>query len=147
MLTFADSSFLISLYISQPLSGSAERLMREQMEELAFTPLHRIEVRNGIRRAVHRGEIDRSDRHLAFARIDHDLAEGILEHVGIDWAKLLRETEELGEKHAEATGCRSLDLMHVAVALINIAEKFLSFDRRQRELARRAGLRVLPVKL
>jgi predicted nucleic acid-binding protein len=37
-----------------------------------------------------------------------------------------------------------LDLIHVAIALESGAENFLSFDNRQRLLARAAGLRTNP---
>jgi hypothetical protein len=41
-------------------------------------------------------------------------------------------------------GVRSLDILHVAIAMSLGARTFLSFDDRQRALATRAGLTVVP---
>ncbi len=47
-------------------------------------------------------------------------------------------------KYAASTLARSLDILHVAAALPLGARVFVSFDDRQRKLARRARLKVLP---
>jgi hypothetical protein len=39
-------------------------------------------------------------------------------------------------------GCRTLDVLHVACACELAADHFLSFDQRQKTLARKAGLNV-----
>jgi predicted nucleic acid-binding protein len=41
-------------------------------------------------------------------------------------------------------GTRSLDVLHVAAASLLGALQFVSFDRRQRSLAFKAGLKILP---
>jgi hypothetical protein len=46
--------------------------------------------------------------------------------------------------HAERIGSRSADTLHVAAAMLAGTRRFLSFDKRQRELARAAGLEVKP---
>ena len=50
----------------------------------------------------------------------------------------------LSEKYAGSTGCRSLDILHVASAIVLGIRDFLTFDARQGDLARKARLRVLP---
>jgi predicted nucleic acid-binding protein len=50
----------------------------------------------------------------------------------------------LSEKHATKDGQRTIDLLHVAIALECGAKTFLSFDKRQRRLATAAGLKVSP---
>ena len=57
--------------------------MRDFRDPLPFTPLHRHELRNALRLAVFRKEIDTERRDAAFADIDSDLADGILAHVPI----------------------------------------------------------------
>jgi len=44
------------------------------------------------------------------------------------------------------TGARSLDIMHIAAALSIKAEKFLTVDGRQTEVARLAGLTIVDIK-
>jgi predicted nucleic acid-binding protein len=55
-----------------------------------------------------------------------------------------REAEDLGATHAERLGVRSIDLLHVALALTLKATDFLTFDTRQATVAKAAGLKVRP---
>ena len=43
-------------------------------------------------------------------------------------------------EHTGATLARSLDILHVAIAIAEQAELFITADRRQREVALREGL-------
>ncbi len=73
MEAYADSSFLVSLYGEDANSPAAQRWMSRRAEVLPFNPLHRLEVRNAIRLAVRRGELDPADRRAALAPLDADL--------------------------------------------------------------------------
>jgi hypothetical protein len=48
----------------------------------------------------------------------------------------------LGARHTEALGVRSIDLLHVGMAISLEAKEFLTFDARQAGLAKAAGFRV-----
>lgn len=52
------------------------------------------------------------------------------------------EAERLSAQHSERLGTRSLDILHVAFAVVLGAREFLSFDQRQAALAAAAGLTV-----
>lgn len=54
----------------------------------------------------------------------------------------MMEAERLSAQHSEKIGTRSLDIMHVAAALVLGAQTFLTFEKRQASLARAAGLKV-----
>ena len=60
------------------------------------------------------------------------------------WEKLVREAESLAEQHTPAIGSRSLDILHVAAALVLGATEFCTLDTRQGKLAQLAGLHVQP---
>ena len=141
---YADSSFLVSLVIEDGKTPEAKRFMLRHPEALPFNPLHRLEVRNGIRLRVLRGEIDTARREAAFRQIEEDLADGLLVHHALPWTDALRQAEQLSADHAERIGSRSADTLHVAAALLAGAKRFLSFDKRLRELAKAAGLEVKP---
>ena len=141
---YADSSFLVSLFTEDTNSAAATRFMERNPDPLPFNPLHRLEVRNGIRLRVQRGEIDTDRRTAAFRQIEEDLADGLLVHSPLPWTDALRKAEHLSADHAERIGSRSADTLHVATALLAGATRFLSFDKRQRELAQAAGLEVKP---
>ena len=144
MKTYADTSFLVRLYLTQSDSTKALAFMRGFRGPLPFTPLHRHELRNALRLAVFRKEIDAARRKAAFEDIESDLADGILAHAPIPWTNAFHESEELGAAHTEGMGVRGLDLLHTGVALALGAKEFLTFDARQAALAQAAGLRVKP---
>jgi predicted nucleic acid-binding protein len=77
-------------------------------------------------------------------QIEDDLSDGVLVHQAMPWTNALRKAEHLSVDHAEKIGCRAADTLHVAAALLAPARRFLSFDKRQRELAKAAGLDVKP---
>jgi predicted nucleic acid-binding protein len=91
-----------------------------------------------------RGEIAEGDCRAAFRRIDSDLSEGLLSHSAVNWTNACRRAGELSDKHTTKNGQRTIDLLHVAIALECGAKTFLSFDNRQRKLAHAAGLMVKP---
>jgi predicted nucleic acid-binding protein len=141
---YPDSSFLVSLFREDINREAAERHIARSAQALALTPLHRIETRNALRNAVGRGEITAADQRAAFRQIDDDLRDGLLVHVAVGWTDVFRRADELSEKHAATEGQRTVDLLHVALALESGAKIFLSFDARQRKLAKAAGLKVKP---
>jgi predicted nucleic acid-binding protein len=142
VVTYPDTSFLVALYVDEDSSVEAREHLQRLSEELAFTPFHRLEVRTALRLRVFRTDNSVSELKSAFQRIDDDLSEGILQHTPLHWSDALREAERLGEAHLTHSGARSGDLLHVASAVVLGAREFVTFDQRQTELARRAGLKV-----
>lgn len=58
-------------------------------------------------------------------------------------ARALPITDLLALEHAGATGCRTLDTLHVASARVLGFARLVTTDRRQAALAERAGLRAV----
>lgn len=73
-----------------------------------------------------------------------DLTKGVFAILPVPAATLYPKAIALAERHSATLGTRSLDLMHVAAALILEADLFLSFDERQRKAAEGEGLSVGP---
>jgi predicted nucleic acid-binding protein len=141
---YADAGFLVSLYTRDAHSPRVTAILQAATEPLPFTPLHRLEIRNAIRLRVFRREITAIERAAALAEIEADLDNGVLVHVPLPWTDTLREAERLSAAHTEIIGGRSLDIVHVAAALLLGAKGFLSFDDRQRRIAKAEGLKVKP---
>ena len=141
---YADSSFLVSLYRRDDNQDAANAFMERHTPALSFSPLNRIELRNALRNAASFGHLTEADLRAAFRRMDLDLNEGILTHLPVDWMRIFSVAEEVSDKHSAREGQRTIDLLHVAIALEAGAKTFLSFDHRQRRLAQSVGLRVKP---
>jgi predicted nucleic acid-binding protein len=86
-----------------------------------------------------------SEAMADLAAVASDLAAGVLASVPVLPA-MFERAQALAGKHTARLGVRSLDILHVAVALEIQAESFLTFDRRQARLARAEGL-TTPVRI
>ena len=143
MKPYADVSFIVALYLQQESSPVAVAFMQRHGAPLPFTPWHRLEVRNALRLAVFHKLIDVPQSKTQLKQLEVDLQdETLLEHTPVDWVATLREAEKLGAAHSETLGCRSGDLFHVAAALELGCDQFLTFDERQKRMAKAAGLAV-----
>ena len=143
MKAYADSSFIVALYLQQQSSSAAAKFMVQQDTALPFTPWHRLEVRNAIRLAVFHRTIGSPEAKLQLRQMELDLRqETLIVHSPVDWVNVLREAEKLGAMHNASVGCRSSDLFHVAAATEWGADLFLTLDERQKKMARAAGLSV-----
>lgn len=142
MSAYPDTGFLCSLYAPDAQTKRAAARMVRQPLPLPFVWLHQLELRNALRLRVFRGEITRPQRDAALNLILADLATGVLTAVTPSHPGVMTESERLSATHSELLGTRSLDILHVAAALVLGATEFLTFDQRQARLAKATGLRV-----
>ena len=139
----ADTSVLVSDYLSDANSTRANELLNSQSEPLIFTRLHRLEFGNALELGIFRGNHTRSQAQESWNDLVTDIRAGRLQHAGVNWPSAIRTATLMSRQFSAKIGSRSLDLLHVAAArVLNIAD-FLSFDLRQSELARAVGLRQL----
>ncbi|MEP6956332.1 MAG: type II toxin-antitoxin system VapC family toxin [Chthoniobacterales bacterium] len=141
---YADSSYLVSLHRADEHHERARSFVGKNAISLWYTSLHRLEVRNALRNAASREQITAAACRAAFRQIEADLRDGLLIFTAVNWTDALGRAEQLSERHAPEHGQRAIDLLHVAIALEIGAASFLSFDKRQRQLAQVAGLKVKP---
>jgi predicted nucleic acid-binding protein len=140
--TYVDTSVLFSLYIAN--SPKADAWRQANPVAIDFTGFHRIELRNALGLAVFQQRLTSAEAQAAWQDVLQDLAAGLLAPAPDLWGKLVVEAESLAEHHTPTIGSRSLDILHVAAALVSGATNFYTFDDRQRKLAQLAGLRVQP---
>jgi predicted nucleic acid-binding protein len=140
--SYADTSFLCSLYAPDVHTRRVIARMRRQGLPLPFTWLHQLELRNALRLRVFRREITAAQREASLNMMLADLAAGVLAAASPALAAVMIEAERLSAAHSEKLGTRSLDILHVASALVLGSASFLTFDRRQAALARVSGLKV-----
>jgi predicted nucleic acid-binding protein len=138
--SYADSSFVCSLYTPDTNSPAAIARMKRQRRPLILTGLHRLEFRNALRLRVFRGEITAEERESSIQAMLADFAADVFVFAEMRWPELLLEAERLSATHSEVLGTRSLDILHVASALLLGAQEFMTFDHRQSALAAAVGL-------
>lgn len=141
--TYADPSALLKLYIHEPASAAMSAWRSRTKGALPVTPHGRLEIVNGICLAGFRKIISAEALSDAIASFDEDLAEGRYVDADILWRATLRRARELSRAHTPALGCRTLDVLHVATAIELGLRYFVTFDSRQGQLAKAAGLKPL----
>jgi predicted nucleic acid-binding protein len=144
-MIYGDSSFLIALYrVGDVFHLTAAKLAARLKQPIIFTLLCELELHNGVRRCLGDKLIDQREHDAIFRQIPHDEAEGILIRRLIQDMELYTRARDLSKKFTPELFSRSLDILHVASAQIVGASTFISFDTKQRRLAQKTRLNVLP---
>ena len=144
--TYVEPSALIKLYLHQSESAAMTGWRARTRGALPLTPHARVEILNDIGLAVFRRQIDADARDDAVRSFEEDIAGGRYIHADVMWRSALRRGAELSLEYTADIGCRSLDVLHVACALELGLANFLTFDLRQRRLARAVSLKAVAVR-
>jgi len=139
---YADTSFLVSLYTLDANSIAAARWMKNAELPLAITPLGELELMNAFQLRVFRKELRPLKVRAAAALFREDLAAGILAIRPLS-ASVFERAKHLARTRTINLGTRTLDLLHVASALVLQSDVFYSFDEHQLRLAQAEQL-ILP---
>ena len=140
MSTYADTSFLVSLYIADANSASAAALMRSQ-PAVFLTSLGELELINALELALFRRQFRTTAIRAGQAAFREDFARGVYSLQPLPTAAF-ELAARIARRRSSRLGTRTLDILHVASALLLRAERFLTFDARQRQLARAEGLAI-----
>jgi predicted nucleic acid-binding protein len=144
-LTYADSGFVVSLYLTtEGTSAQARKVVKRASKPILFSALSLLEIRNALNFGINRGEITSDQRDAVLAEIEAQIEKGFFRLVDASQSSIYSKAQELSNKHTPGVAMRSLDLMHLAAALLSEAHTFLTFDRRQAKAASAEGLVVKP---
>jgi predicted nucleic acid-binding protein len=140
---YFDTGLLLKLYTIESNSALAVRLIQRHGTPILFTGLQQTELRNALFRKAARKEMTPAELKIALGRLQGDLDGGVLQIPALDWPEAWADADRLTSKYAVATQCRTLDVLHVAIALQLGVKVFATTDQRQMSLARRAGLKTV----
>jgi predicted nucleic acid-binding protein len=146
-MVYVDTSVIVKLYIREELSREASNWIKKNNEALPLTRLHELEFTNAIQLKQFRSEITEDETLRIMTKFKEHENKGIYYRPQLDWSEIFNYSVDLSKKHTATIGARSLDILHVASALSIKAEKFLTVDGRQSELATRAGLKIVEIIL
>ena len=148
MIAYPDTSFLCALYRFQVNSAVAARHAAQMPEALHVASPLLFEFRQSLRwqSFLHAKDpakgFDRGSAQTALARLQANIAAGVIVVVPVDWADVASIAERLSAQYTWTEGYRGFDLLHVATALHLGAAEFLTFDAKQKKLAEAEGLAV-----
>lgn len=144
-MTYADSGFVVSLYLTtEGTSAQARKEVKRASKPILLSPLSLLEIRNALNFGINRGEITSDQRDAVLSEIDAQIENGFFRLVDASQSSIYAKALELSNKHTPTTATRSLDLMHLAAAILSGARTFLTFDKRQGKVATAEGLVVKP---
>jgi predicted nucleic acid-binding protein len=141
MSIYADTSFLVSLYAPDSNSTAATKFMRDALLPLILTPLGDLEMFNAFQLRIFRRELRPAEVKSALSIFRGDLESGILSLKSLP-PSVFDRAKALARGRSASFGTRSLDVLHVASALVLGAETLCTFDKQQRLLATAEGLAV-----
>jgi predicted nucleic acid-binding protein len=144
MDAYFDSAIIVKLYVQEATSPDAIRLVGAYVAPYALTQWQALEVKNVIRLKTFRAEITAAEMNRSITAFEQDIATGRWQRPAYNVAIVEQKTEELSAGHSATLGCRTLDIIHVAAALVLEAKEFVTFDTRQAALAKQVGLTVKP---
>lgn len=143
MKLYHDTGVLLKLYTNERDSEAVRKFVVRRREALVFTPLQHSECVSALRLKCFRGEAGEEEVARALRDIESDVAAGVLRMMPVDWDAAWLRCRILSDAHASSTGCRTLDALHVACALLLGADQLVTADARQATLARKAGMKVV----
>jgi predicted nucleic acid-binding protein len=150
MKVYPDTSFLCALYRLQVNSAEAAACFAAMEGPLEVTTLLLYEFRQAVRFQMRRHRHNpskgypRAEGLKMLADLKTDLVSGEVITIPAPWPQIHLAAERLSELYTDASGHRSMDILHVATAIELGAKAFLTFDGNQKKLAEAEGL-VVPL--
>ena len=139
MSIYADTSFFVSLYLTDQHTPEVER-RRATEPILWLTPLHIAEWFHAVEQHVFRKALSRNEADRLIDRFARHRSEGLWTEVALP-VLAFELCTQLARRQVARIGGRTLDTLHVACALELKAERFWTFDERQAKMAQAEGLR------
>jgi hypothetical protein len=99
-MDYADTGFLISLYLPEMTTPAAVSEINRANQPLALTPLLRLELRNALNFAVSRSRLTLVRRNEVWKRIEAQLREGFFVDVVPPTSQTYAKALELSDGYA-----------------------------------------------
>ncbi len=141
MSAYADTSFLVSLYVFDANSERAAAQIKRATLPILLTSFGELELANALFLRVFRKELPASNVKAAYALVRKDIHDGVFQWKPLS-GEVFEKAGQIAQQRTAHLGTRTLDVLHVASALVLRADSFFTFDRTQARLARAEGLNV-----
>ena len=127
MTAYFDTSVVTKWYLPEPDSAAAPRALGLLRPRFSLTCTELSWSRPGTSRSFH-------------------VAAGLWQLPDYDPVDVYSRAESLSRRYTSIFGARSLDILHVAAAVVLDASAFVTHDDRQARLAKAAGLPVITLR-
>ena len=146
MDAYFDTSALIRLYVTEDHTAAVAAYVTSRGMSIAVHGLHEIEIENGLRAKVFREEMTAAQCREILGRFAKDINDGLFIRPPLSWPDVFREARRVSAAITDRSGCRALDILHIAAALCWKCSLFVSLDDRQIKAASLVPLKVVDVR-
>jgi PIN domain len=147
-VTYCDSSFLCALYLpGDKYEPVARPIAATFTESIPYPALSELELHNSAYRGVANRLFNVQTCTKILRQIREDQSNGVLKACRLAFDAHFAQAMALTERFTAIHNCRTLDVLHIAAAILLDAPRFASFDIRQRKMALDLGLEIFPERL
>jgi len=143
---YFDTGLVLKLVVKEPLSAKVHEFLSARRLPVPYPLLVQLEFHNALHAKLHRGEITPPQLASCLEMESDFLSEGRFQKMEMDWGRLFFDTIRMIPGATVSTGCRTLDLLHIATARQCNASEFVTGDARQAKAARLCGLNVVEIR-
>lgn len=140
---FFDTGVALKLVVREPLSDQAQAYVAKRRIAVPTTSLVELEMATAIQALAFRGEMTDEEAASALLLVEQLHREGKFHRVALSLDEMAAESLRLAPVVTSRTGCRTLDLLHIAAARLLGSSHFVSTDKRQLKAASLAGLQAV----
>ncbi|MCX6957131.1 MAG: type II toxin-antitoxin system VapC family toxin [Verrucomicrobiae bacterium] len=142
MKYYCDTSILASIYLEDSHSKKAMQWLQNAVLPIPLSLFSELELMSAIQQRLFRKEITQTEVLKCHYYFQKNLNQGVYKRVTLE-GKEYSQALQLVRNYTSSIGCRTLDVLHVASALLLNIQEFVTCDVRQKLLAETAGLRVI----
>lgn len=146
MNVYLDTGALVPLYVTEVFSEAVTTYLESRGEAVPLSSFHRLELENALRLKVFRGELTDKLRLAALRKIEDGMETGMLVLRPVNWSSALEKARHVSERVTQKTGCRTLDVLHIAIAAQWGCSVFVTADDRQMKAAKLEGLTAVDLR-
>ena len=144
MIVYCDTSFLVSFFNEEDINYQATRELAGKFarHDFILCEVHQLELPAAVRAAAHRDQSPIPE-HIArrvINRFDRAKTGKLFQNKEVSMADSVSMARSLGEAHGWQERHTTFDLWHLAAAWSLSAGAFLTFDKRQKQVAGLLGM-------
>ena len=137
---YLDTGLVLKLLVEEPLSPVVRAYLTKERAPVWFTKIIALEVENTLQAMRFRRQLTPTQLRKTQTLLGELCDEGKLCHTPLSLDAISEEMLRLTPTITSRTGCRTLDLLHIAAARLLPSPVFVSTDKRQLAGAKLGGL-------
>jgi len=138
-MLYLDTSALLKLHIREAGSETVQEKITSQDHPLPIWEIQEMELVNALRLKTYWKDITIEQAEHQIELFQDRRKRRLYYFPEIDRIALMKRFHQLS-KETTRLGCRTMDILHIACALEIGATQFITFDQRQKALAKESGL-------